>query len=369
MEYGIYIVLGFILAVILGQRILSGILVISLCKHLFDIPDSRKVHHYPISRLGGISFLPVIVLVMCGMNILEFYLVSDSGMLPNISEVFEAMCLTIGLILLFLIGVYDDLMGVSYRQKFIMQIIASAFIPLSGLFIHHFYGLFSILEIPVWIGISLTMFFTVFVTNAINLIDGIDGLASGLSMEVLLFLGISFALNGVWMYSLFSFVCLGVLVPFFFYNVFGDVNRGRKLFMGDTGSLTLGFILSILSIKYIISTKQNLLMAVDEAPFVIIISLLFVPCLDMCRVVLERLVRKVNPFKPDKSHIHHLFLRMGYTQRRSFVLILLFSFFFIVLTFVLIHLGIASELVLFFDLSLWILANVWFRHMIKNNNV
>ena len=133
--------------------------------------------------------------------------------------------------------------------------------------------------------------------------------------------------------------------------------------MGDTGSLTLGFILSLLSVKYIMVTGQASL-NVDGAPVVLVFSLLLVPCLDVCRVVIGRLRRKVHPFKPDKSHIHHLFLQMGFTPRRSLVLIQPLCVSFIVLTYTLIHMGVPGSWVFVLDLLIWMLVTLWFNRII-----
>ena len=112
------------------------------------------------------------------------------------------------------------------------------------------YGLFGIHELSAYVGIPFTVLTVVFITNAINLIDGIDGLASGLSSVALLVFTFLFISKGLWSYAMLSAGTFGVLVPFFYYNVFGSVERARKIFMGDTGSLTLGYTLSFLAIKY-----------------------------------------------------------------------------------------------------------------------
>ncbi len=358
MEYVILTLTGFLLAVVLGRLIIPRILIISLRKRLFDIPDFRKVHSRPISRLGGVTFFPVIVLVLCIISMIQL----QNGMWFNHffskNIVNEMLCLMTGLMLLYIIGVCDDLIGVRYNRKFLVQILAASFIPFAGLYINHCYGLFGLYEVSPLIGVPLTMLLTVFITNAINLIDGIDGLASGLCMVSLAVLGTSFVMDGLWMYALLAFSCLGVLVPFFLYNVFGDAEHGSKIFMGDTGSLTLGFVLSLLSVKYIMYTGSGI-PAFDGTPVVLLFSLLLIPCLDVCRVVLTRLYRKAHPFKPDKSHIHHLFLSMGFTPRRTLVVIELISVFFIGLTVLLLHVGVRANVVLMIDLLLWVLMNAW----------
>ena len=360
MEHVFFMVVGFLMAVLLGQIIIPRILVISHRKRLFDQPDSRKVHHRPISRLGGVTFFPVILIVMCTVGLLQFYEMENIAS----SVISESLCLVAGLMLLYMIGVCDDLIGVRYRRKFEVQILAAAFLPFAGLSIQNLGGLFGWYEISPLVGVPLTMLLTVFLINAINLIDGIDGLASGLCMVAITLFGMSFALHGSWMYALLAFASVGVLIPFFFYNVFGNANRGHKIFMGDTGSLTLGFILSVMVVKYVSVMVQES-SRLDGAPVVMAFSVLLVPSLDVCRVVLNRFRRRVHPFKPDKSHIHHKFLNMGFTPRRSMILIQLMAVAFIVLTLVLLRIGLLAPVVFMLDILVWTLMNVWFSRIIS----
>ena len=360
MEHVFFMVVGFLMAVVLGQIIIPRILVISHRKRLFDQPDSRKVHHRPISRLGGVTFFPVILIVMCTIGLLQFYEMENI----TSSVISESLCLVAGLMLLYMIGVCDDLIGVRYRRKFEVQILAAAFLPFAGLSIQNLGGLFGWYEISPLVGVPLTMLLTVFLINAINLIDGIDGLASGLCMVAITLFGMSFALHGSWMYALLAFASVGVLIPFFFYNVFGNANRGHKIFMGDTGSLTLGFILSVMVVKYVSVMVQES-SRLDGAPVVMAFSVLLVPSLDVCRVVLNRFRRRVHPFKPDKSHIHHKFLNMGFTPRRSMILIQLMAVAFIVLTLVLLRIGLLAPVVFILDILVWTLMNVWFSRIIS----
>ena len=360
MEHVFFMVVGFLMAVLLGQIIIPRILVISLRKRLFDQPDSRKVHHRPISRLGGVTFFPVILIVMCTIGLLQFYEMENI----TSSVISESLCLVAGLMLLYMIGVCDDLIGVRYHRKFEVQILAAAFLPFAGLSIQNLGGLFGWYEISPLVGVPLTMLLTVFLINAINLIDGIDGLASGLCMVAITLFGVSFAWHGSWMYALLAFASVGVLIPFFFYNVFGNANRGHKIFMGDTGSLTLGFILSVMVVKYVSVMVQES-SRLDGAPVVMAFSVLLVPSLDVCRVVLNRFRRRVHPFKPDKSHIHHKFLNMGFTPRRSMILIQLMAVAFIVLTLVLLRIGLLAPVVFMLDILVWTLMNVWFSRIIR----
>ena len=235
--------------------------------------------------------------------------------------------------------------------------------PLSGLYINNFYGLFGIYLIPAEVGIPLTMLLVVFITNAINLIDGIDGLASGLSMVALLVFGVLFVHFRMWSYAMLAFVTVGVIIPFFSYNVFGSADLGRKIFMGDTGSLTLGYILSFFVIKYCMY-EPDMLLTMKTSPVLVSFSVLMVPCLDVIRVVLRRARNKRSLFMPDKTHIHHKFLAMGFSPRRALVTIQLMSACFCAFTIVAI-LYMNNTLVFVIDVVVWTLLNLWFDHVIN----
>lgn len=366
----LYIIISaFVSAVILGRIIIPNILIISLRKRLFDVPDERKVHKRPIPRLGGVTFFPVILFSLCVFTAVRLMTGHGPADTSTTDLVCEFLFLAGGLTLLYIVGIADDLIGVRYRKKFLVQIISAAMFPLSGLYINNFYGLFGIYLIPAEVGIPLTMLLVVFITNAINLIDGIDGLASGLSMVALLVFGVLFVHFRMWSYAMLAFVTVGVIIPFFSYNVFGSADLGRKIFMGDTGSLTLGYILSFFVIKYCMY-EPDMLLTMKTSPVLVSFSVLMVPCLDVIRVVLRRARNKRSLFMPDKTHIHHKFLAMGFSPRRALVTIQLMSACFCAFTIVAI-LYMNNTLVFVIDVVVWTLLNLWFDHVInrkmKNN--
>ena len=168
-----------------------------------------------------------------------------------------------------------------------------------------------------------TVLIIVFITNAINLIDGIDGLASGLSSVALLIFTFLFINKGLWSYAMLAAGTFGVLVPFFYYNVFGSVERARKIFMGDTGSLTLGYTLSFLAIKY--SQHNTDIMPYTAGAFIIAFSTMIIPAFDVVRVVLVRIREGHSPFEPDKNHIHHKLLAVGLSPRKAMLSLLFMS--------------------------------------------
>ena len=329
MQTSLFLLFGFLFAVSLGMVIIPRILVISHKKRLYDVPDARKVHTMLVPRLGGLSFFPVILMSMFLVIGFRLYFWDMDTSSLSFNMLYEYLFLFVGMTLLYLVGVCDDLVGVGYRYKFAVQIAAALLLVLSGNWFDSFGGLFGIYSVPVWVGVPFTVFIVVYITNAINLIDGIDGLASGLCCIALSVLSVIFFLRGQYVYALLAICTLGILMPFWCYNVFGNANRGHKLFMGDAGSLTLGYVISFLIIH--MSVTNEVSPTLSNPYMVIAFSTVLVPLLDVIRVVLHRLREHKNPFLPDKNHFHHKLLRTGMRVRVVMVCIIAISAFFILL--------------------------------------
>ena len=356
------LILFFVIAIGLSALLIPHILVIAFRKRLFDVPDGRKDHVGAIPRLGGISFYPVIFFCFAFYEaVIAIFpdLWNERVLRP---EMYTQFCMLFcGMILLYLVGITDDLIGVRYRKKFLVQFLVASFFPLGGLWLNNLYGLFGVGAISPWIGIPLTIVFVVFITNAINLIDGIDGLASGLCMVAFLTVGLFFWFHQVEALALLALLAVGVLLPFFYYNVFGRAENCRKIFMGDTGSLTLGYLLSFLVIScamYEHETYQT------SSSVVTAFAPLLVPALDVIRVVLYRFRNHKALFQPDRNHIHHKFLAMGFSHRRSMVLILLMSGLFVLSNVLLIHV-LNLTLLFLLDIVVWTGLNMWFDKRIR----
>ena len=355
------ILLAFMISVLMSMIIIPRILVIALKKRLFDIPDSRKIHKGAIPRLGGLSFAPSILFSLSFVSALYCagYMyglqIPQQSLTQTLSEFYLLVC---GVILLYLAGLKDDLVGMRYNNKFIVQIIAALLLPLSGLWINNLYGLFGIHQLTSWIGIPFTILLIVLITNAINLIDGIDGLASGLSGSTLLLLGSLFIMKGMWIYALLSFTTLGVLVPFFYYNVFGQADHGRKIFMGDTGSLTLGYIIVFLAIRY--ASYSPDIAHYSTGTIVIAFSPLIVPTFDVVRVIIVRVHNHRPLFKPDRNHIHHKFLDMGMSAHKAMISIVVIACLFSTLNILLVSF-ININIVFVGDIVAWLILSIWFE--------
>lgn len=357
----LFILSTFMTSVVIARILIPRILLISLQKKLFDIPDARKVHKKAIPRLGGVSFFPTVLFAYCLVYAFRMLLDSEPSSTYTSYLLPEMLLFACGMTMLYLTGIADDLVGVRYRQKFVIQILCASLFPLSGLWINDLYGLFGIHALSPYVGIPFTVLTVVFITNAINLIDGIDGLASGLSSMALLIFTFLFSSKGLWSYAMLSAGTFGVLVPFFYYNVFGSAERDRKIFMGDTGSLTLGYTLSFLAIKYCQVNPD--MMPYTEGAFVIAFSTLIIPAFDVIRVVLVRVRNGKNPFEPDRNHIHHKLLAIGLTPRKAMTSLLFMSCTFSLVNIVLMP-YVNNTLMLLADITVWIVLHLWWDRLI-----
>lgn len=359
-------ILVFLFCVLSAGVLIPQILLISFRRKLFDVPDERKIHQVVVPRLGGIAFKPVMFLsvaLLIGLSLLCGY----GDMLGGL--VLEGRALSFGfccIMVLYLVGMADDLIGIRYKAKFVVQVACGLMVIAGGLWLNDLHGLFFIHGLPCWIGWPLTVLAVVFIINAINLIDGIDGLASGLCGVAMLFYGIIFLAVHQYIYAVLAFATLGVLVPFFYYNVFGDVKRGKKIFMGDTGSLTIGMMLCILSLKLLHSFPEG---EAAGRPNILILaySPLIIPCFDVVRVYLHRVRNGKNPFLPDKNHIHHKLLAMGMRQLKAMISIVSVSVLF-TLSNILLSCHINVTLLLVADIAVWTVANIWLTRKISSIN-
>lgn len=347
--------LVFVLCVLFSGIVIPQILLIAFRKNLFDMPDERKIHKAVVPRLGGIAFKPVVffsIALLLGIN-MAF---GDTEMLAALHK--EAKALAFGfctIMLLYLTGMADDLVGIRYRAKFVIQILCGIMLVAGGFWLDNLQGVFGLYSIPAWLGYPLTILIVVFIINAINLIDGIDGLASGLCCVAMVSYGVTFYIYGEYVYSIMAFAVLGVLLPFFYYNVFGNPQKQKKIFMGDTGSLTVGMVICLLSFKLLVCAP-----ATSDMPNPIILSFapLLIPCLDVVRVYFHRVRNGKNPFLPDKNHIHHKLLAIGMRQRAAMVTIVSVS---TILTFCNIYLSIMAEvnILLLVNVAAWTVVNIW----------
>lgn len=350
----------FVISAVCGFAFIPAILSFCKAKNLYDIPNARKVHHNAVPRLGGLSFMPSMFISFAAA--LVFINFSQAPIKINLWSLY----FLISMVLIYGMGIVDDIVGLSPVVKFVVQIIAACQLPMAGLYINDLYGFMGIGQLPYLVGVCLTVLVIVFIDNAMNLIDGIDGLAASLSIIALGGFLYIFASQGIWIYAILIAGLIGVLVSFLYFNLFGDIKKNRKIFMGDSGSLTLGFILGFLCVKY--SMHNTSVMLFHKFNFIMAFTLLIVPMFDVVRVFGVRIYHHKSPFQADKRHIHHKFMASGLTQHQTLLAIIVLALFYIFLNHALLQV-LCSTAVFLIDVALYICLNLVLNRRIRHKAV
>ena len=307
------------------STLLSFIIGFSLMPLVFDVaqkynfvvkPNKRTSHEGAIPNIGGINiFISFLLAVFLLTN----------------STVSKFQFTILGVFIILITGFIDDLIDIKPGWKLLGEC-ASAFflIVVSDIRLSGLHGFWGITELPLAVSYTLSLFVFILIINALNLIDGVDGLASGLGILYCLFFAVYFSLTSNVNLAISAFAMVGSLAVFFIYNVFG---RKRKIFMGDSGALLLGYMIALYVFEFCEMNAHSSLPAkfhMSAAPAVAI-CVLAVPLFDTMRVVLTRIKKGASPFRPDRNHIHHLLLKAGLKHRQVTFVLLLVSFVFICL--------------------------------------
>lgn len=296
------VILSFITAFSLTYLAIPSIIKVAEAKHIYDIPDAggRKSHDTMIPRLGGIAIFAGVVLS-----------VTLWTPFPVFSGLQYILC---ALVVIFLTGFRDDIQPISPMYKMIGQIIAAAVLVFkANIRLTSLYGIIGIYDIPFIPSVILTMFTIIVIINAFNLIDGINGLSGSITVLITLTLGTWFLLIDRLEIAVLAFSLAASVVAFLYYNF-----TPAKIFMGDTGSLLIGLVCSILTIKFIELHRElvNSAYSFKAAPAVAV-GILILPLYDTLRVFIMRILKGRSPMSPDRNHIHHLIIDAGLNHMQT----------------------------------------------------
>jgi UDP-N-acetylmuramyl pentapeptide phosphotransferase/UDP-N-acetylglucosamine-1-phosphate transferase len=318
--YILYLAIPVISALVCGFSI-PKIIILAKRKKLFDLPDNhRKIHKEVIPNLGGVaiffSFL-IVASVFINLKPLQpsvYYRFS----FPNTWNYLVAAST-----ILFVIGIKDDIISLTPSKKFIAQIIAAIItVYLADIRLYSLHGIMGIYVMPGWFSILFSIVGCIFITNAFNLIDGIDGLAGTIGALCAFTLGVCLAVQGNYSAAYVAFALVGSLIGFLRYNI-----APAKIFMGDSGSLFIGFTIAVLSIIFINSFNpdQAGLTSIVHSPkgaLIFALSILFVPVFDSFRVFVTRLAKGNHPFHADRTHLHHYLLDLGFSHSSTVTILI-----------------------------------------------
>jgi UDP-N-acetylmuramyl pentapeptide phosphotransferase/UDP-N-acetylglucosamine-1-phosphate transferase len=261
---------------------------------LYDIPNARKLHKSPVPTMGGIA-------IVAGLGASILLWVPLHAEPAQVAFFFAVLALLI-------IGVMDDLKDLSAKYKFAVQLSIAALVALSGVRITSFNGLFGIETLPLYSQYFFTVLAIAGITNAFNLVDGIDGLAGGLAFMSLITLGLFLSLSGDGSTALIAFALAGAVLAFLYFNF-----NPARIFMGDTGSLVIGFIIAVLCIRLLQVNTFASHPVLPNAP-VFVLGIVLVPVFDTLRVFTLRTWKGGSPFQADRTHIHHLLTNNGFSH-------------------------------------------------------
>lgn len=306
---------------------------INVCNkwNLFEKTDERKKHKANVPTLGGLA-------IYAGIMITFLILGRDLS-------AYTIKYLMAASLILFFTGFFDDLLDLPASKKLIFQFVAAFLISFGGTRITSLYGVFGINEMPEVFQYIVTMFFIVGITNAYNLVDGIDGLAGSLGLVANMIFGTIFIMNGFIDFAIMSFCISGALLGFLLYNF-----HPAKIFMGDTGSLIIGFLIASQAINVLsIGTK---IPGIEQISPAIVAAVLFVPVYDVIRVSVIRILTGYSPFKPDRNHVHHMMSEQGFGQRVTTLIIVALNVLFVFMAVVFSNLNINLFIIMSFCLGM-----------------
>lgn len=342
------LIIAFFIALTAVSVILSRIIYITKRKNIYNITDAHNLASNLIFRMPGISFFPIMLFVIsiCAL------IATSIHELENI-QIYEPTLIRLpafisGYLLIWGAGVKNDITGLSHKNKITALVLAALILIFGDIYINDFNGLFGIGSIPDWIGMLFTIILVMFIISTINLIDSTDGPSSGFSIIAFINLGILFFERNIFCYTLICTIFIGILIPFFYFNVF---KTNKKIFMGNTGSLTIGYLLAFLGIRYAMNTDANYEQL--TSPAMITLSVMFIPLFDALRVMMERMSKGKSPFHPDRRHIHHKLLDLGLSHRKTMVWLVISAEIFVILNTNLVKI-LNINVVFAMDMILWV---------------
>jgi UDP-GlcNAc:undecaprenyl-phosphate GlcNAc-1-phosphate transferase len=317
-DYIIVLVLvGFCISFVVAWVSYPAIIKVAKEKHLLDTPDARSSHSVTVPNLGGVGIYIGIVVAIT--------------IIGAILDTRSLLLILGGMTILFFLGLKDDILILSPRKKFIGQLVAALLLIIfTDTRIQGFSGLFEITLMPYWVSVLFTLFVYILIINAYNLIDGVDGLAGTLTLVACTAFGIAFYRYEDVSMMVLAAAAVGTLVPFLYFNF----SKRRKMFMGDTGSMILGFIIAVFAVRFIDVSESSTTSLYHKSAPILVMAFLFFPLLDTLRIFFIRLViHKKSPFAADKNHIHHRFLSVGFSHMQTTAMILVVNSVLIVSTF------------------------------------
>ncbi len=292
------VIVPFLMALFFTALVHPLIVRMAVSRNMFDNPDRRKLQARPVPVMGGLAVF--------------FGIVVGAGATSVFFNSYALFTCVITMTVMMYVGMLDDMVGLSPVLRLFVELCLVAFVVyMDKTSINDFHGLLGTGKLPVWASLPLCSVACLGIINSINLIDGVDGLSSGICIFACLCFGVAFCSSYDGTMAVMASLAAGALVPFFFHNVFGQKS---KMFVGDSGTLMMGMLMSIFCMRMIDNTS---LVAYNHPRMGVVafaLSVLSVPVFDALRVMFGRILKGESPFHADRSHLHHLFIELGFSH-------------------------------------------------------
>ena len=345
-----YILIPFMAALLAAVWVFPKVLRIALIKNIVDNPDARKLQRVPVPVLGG---MVVVFGILVALGVSHLF-VDCSGLFT----------IVLAMAILLFIGTVDDILDIPSMTRFLLEILVALMIVYTCDYsLNNLHGLWNVYALSPWVSIPLTVVTVVGIINAINLIDGVDGYSSGYCMMACCIFGIFFYIVGDMPMVLLAVCCVAALIPFFMHNVFGRIS---KMFIGDGGTLLMGCVMSVFVLN-LLKSDTNCVeycgWGMGLVPFSL--AVLCIPVFDTVRVMTMRILRKTSPFHADKTHLHHLFIEMGFSHIGTTMSILTLNSFVILGWYISYKCGASMDVQLYIVIALSLLVTVGFYYGLR----
>lgn len=311
MDLSVFAIIGLpvVVSLLAVRWVYFKILKIAKEKNLVDNPDARKLQKVPVPVVGGLAvFFGLLFGLLCGITMMNLF-AGDIGMLSGIVSVNRLLPIVLGMSIMLYVGCMDDIMGLSPKARFLIEILVIlGLIYSSGISVDSLHGLWGIDEIPSVVAVPLTIFAGVGIINAINMVDGVNGLSSGLCITCSMLFGLQFFCIGDYVNAVLAFSIASSLFLFFIHNVFGNQSR---MFIGDAGTMVMGVLMTWFVMCSMHDAGRGMILDYAYCPTAMVVAILSVPVADTLRVMTMRVFHGKSPFSPDKTHLHHAFVGIG----------------------------------------------------------
>lgn len=328
-------------------------------KNIVDNPDARKLQRIPVPVMGGVA---VVFGILVGIMSSNLFFTTNVNNMPAV---------IVAVVVIMFVGLVDDIRGLSPKIRFLIEILIVLYlIYATGNQINNFHGLWGVSILPEWASVPSTIFACVGIINAVNLIDGVDGYASGYCIMACLYFGYAFYELGNMTMVTLAAIMIAALVPFFCCNVFG---KHSKMFIGDAGTLSMGILISTFVRNMLTASTDATTLADNLGLISLSLAIMSVPIFDTLRVMSSRIVRGTSPFYPDKTHLHHAFIDLGFSHVGTTVSILCMNTLVVLVWFIAYKYGVSIDVQLYIVIAMGVLTTFGlyafiYYHIRRNTN-